>query len=168
MSFLYSVSRLYIYMHTHTHSCDSLILRMTAKYCWGTESANICVWACLDMFKVPLSWNEDQMSQLFLNSVAVHILLLAENNQKQLGQHINIKFCVMIGKSSHELLVLWHGEDAMNKSGVFWLIEGRSRNCAWSHKWTNKTQRTDANIYLKGLRQSVWKKRAKLWTDSTP
>ena len=74
-------------------------------------------------------------------------------NDKNLEQRINIKFCVKIGKSANEKLVLLtvvYDEYAMKKSSVFeWyrrFQEGREDVQDDPRSGQPKTQRTDANV----------------------
>jgi hypothetical protein len=72
---------------------------------------------------------------------------------RNLEQHINIKFSVKIGKSATEtlaLLAVAYGEYAMKKSSVFeWhrlFKEGLEDGQDGPRSGQPKTQRTDANV----------------------
>ena len=74
-------------------------------------------------------------------------------SDKNLEQRINIKFCVKIGKSASETLVLLtvaYGEYAMKKSSVFeWhrqFKDGREDVQDEPRSGRPKTQRIDANV----------------------
>jgi hypothetical protein len=74
-------------------------------------------------------------------------------SDKNLEQRISIKFCVKIGKSDSETLVLLtlaHGEYAMRKSSVFeWqrrFKEGQEDVQDDTSSGQPKTQRTDTNV----------------------
>jgi hypothetical protein len=74
-------------------------------------------------------------------------------SDKNLEQGINVKFCVMIGKSASEtlaLLTVAYGEHAMKKSSVFFFFfrfkEGREDVQDDPRSGQPKTQRTDTNV----------------------
>jgi hypothetical protein len=106
---------------------------------------------------------------------------------KNLGQQINIEFCVKIGKSASRtlaLLTVAYDEHAMKKLSVFLNGIGSSgkgkKMCKMTQElgsqkckgqmqmWVEYEQTADQQCYLEvltRLRESVWRKRPKLWPD---
>ena len=73
---------------------------------------------------------------------------------KNLGQWINVKFCVKFVKSARKMLAqmtVVYGEYAMTKSSVFerhwWFEKGRENVQDEPRSGQPKTQRTEANVH---------------------